>query len=55
MAETLQVGIVTGAAIAALVALALPALRRRSKGRTSSGATCANCVSSQARRTPVRK
>jgi hypothetical protein len=55
MAETLQVGIVTGAAIAALVALALPALRRRSKGGTSAGPACANCPTSQVRRTPLRK
>ncbi len=55
MAETLQVGIVTGAAIAALLALALPALRRRSKPGGNPGAACANCAASQARRTPVRK
>ena len=50
MAETLQIGIVTGAAIAALLALALPALRRRSTPGGNPGAPCAHCAASQARR-----
>jgi hypothetical protein len=50
MTEALQIGIVTGAAGLALVALVVPLFRKRSHGKPPAGAPCAKCGHAQPRR-----